>query len=220
MKILIIEDDPDIARQLSAHLEMNGFVFVVASEGEEGLYQGEVGDYDAVLLDIGLPQMDGFSILEHWRSAGRTMPVIILTARTHKTEIIRGLEAGADDYICKPFDLDEVVARIRNIIRRFKGRDPRNPGYKNVVVDVNAGRVLRDGVHVKLTRMEYLIVQYLFSNQGRPVSVTELSDHVYEDFDHDSSIIARHIANIRKKIGVDVILTESNRGYYVPKDEE
>ena len=219
MKILIVEDDPNIARQLSNHLNSCGFVTHVASDGEEGKYCGEFEDYDAVLLDIGLPDIDGFTILEHWRATGRTMPVIILSARTRKMETIQGLEAGADDYIYKPFDMDEVVARLQTNIRRQKGHLQKNARCKNVEVDFSSGRVLVDGVAIKLTRIEFLMIQYLFLNQGKTVSVTELSEHVYEDFDHNSSVIARHIANIRKKIGHDIILTESNRGYHVQENE-
>ncbi len=218
MKILIIEDDIQISRQLSEHLENCGFVTQIASDGEEGHYWGEVEDYDVVLLDLGLPQLDGITLLERWRHSGKTFPVIILSARTNKMETIRGLEAGADDYIYKPFDLDEVVARIRANIRRDKGKSDKLFQCQNVALDMNGRRVLLNGAHVKLTRIEYLIVQYLFLHQGTLVSVADLGDHVYENFDHDSSILARHIANIRKKIGSDIILTESNRGYYVPKD--
>ncbi len=219
MKVLIVEDDPDISRQLSSHLEESGFITHISSDGEDGLFQGNEENFDAVLLDIGLPELDGFTVLEKWRQQGRTMPVIIVTARNHKMETIRGLEAGADDYINKPFDLDEVVARIRTNIRRHKGQLQQTATYKNATFDFNAGRLLVNDSFVKLTRTEFLMIQYLFFNQGRLISTTELSEHVYQDFDHDSSIIARHIANIRKKIGADIILTESNRGYYVPKTD-
>lgn len=218
MKVLIIEDDHNIARQLSTHLHESGFVTHIAHDGDEGHYQGDVESYDAVLLDVGLPGMDGFSILERWRAAGKTMPVIMLTARTSKMETIRGLEAGADDYIYKPFDMDEVTVRVRANIRRHKGQLRQVAACKNLSFDMRSGRFVQDGSYIKLTRIEFLILQYLFMKQGTLISVTELAEHVYDDFDHDSSIIARHIANIRKKVGNDIIKTESNRGYYVPKD--
>lgn len=220
MKILIVEDDPDIARQLSTHLSECGYVTHIAADGEDGHFQGATETYDAVLLDIGLPTLDGFSILERWRAAGRAMPVIILTARTQKMETIRGLEAGADDYIAKPFDMEELTARLRTNIRRHKGQLNQQIACKSVVLDSRMARVTVAGVYVRLTRTEYRMVHYLFANQGRTVSVTELSEHVYEDFDHDSSVIARHIANIRKKVGDGIILTDSNRGYYVPHDQD
>ena len=218
MKVLIEEDNPHILRQLSNHLEQSGFVIHTASDGREACYQGEVEEYDAAILDIGLPSMDGFSVLEHWRKLGKTMPVIILTARTSKMETIRGLEAGADDYIYKPYDMDEVTVRLRANIRRHKGQLRQEITYQNVCFDLRSGRFYLDGTYIKLTRTEFLMLQYLFMKQGQLVSMTELAEHVYDDFDHDSSIIARHIANIRKKIGSDIIKTESNRGYYVPNN--
>ena len=220
MKVLIVEDDHHIARQLSEHLLQSGFVTHVANDGEQGHFQGENESYDAVLLDIGLPGMDGFSILERWRSAGLTMPVIIVTARGSKLDTIRGLEAGADDYVNKPFDMEEVTVRLRANIRRHKGQLKQEARFKNVCFDMRANRFLRDGINIKLTRIEFLMLQYLFMKQGTPVSMTELAEHVYDDFDNDSAIIARHIANIRKKIGSDIIRTESNRGYCVPAEQE
>lgn len=218
MKILIVEDDKEIAGQLADYLKECGFVPHVEHDGADGHFEGDEGGYDAVLLDIGLPNMDGITILEKWRAANLTMPVIILTARDSKMEIVRGLEAGADDYITKPFDLDEVVARLRSQIRRVTGKHQPVLSCGNVSLDMRAGRVSVGKQFIKLTRTEFLMVQYLFMNQGRPISINELIEHTYEDFDNDSGIIARHIANIRKKIGSDIIKTEANRGYYVPVD--
>jgi two-component system OmpR family response regulator len=218
VKILIVEDNVEIAEQLAEHLKDSGFVTHIENDGEDGCFEGEEGAYDAVLLDVGLPNMDGFSILEKWRAAGKTMPVIILTARNSKSDTVRGLEAGADDYIAKPFDLEEVSARIRANIRRNRGHAANIAKCGNVTFDMRGGRVLVNGKSAKLTRTEFLMVQYLFMNQGRPISVNELVEHTYEDFDNDSGIIARHIANIRKKIGANVIQTEANRGYFVPVD--
>ncbi|MBL0319101.1 MAG: response regulator transcription factor [Alphaproteobacteria bacterium] len=218
MKILIVEDDKTIAEQLCDYLREAGFVVHVENDGEVGHYEGEAGQYDAILLDLGLPTMDGVSILEKWRKAKITTPVLIITARTSKMEVIRGLEQGADDYITKPFDMEEVAARIRSTIRRARGQGATQAVYKNVTYDMRSGRVFVNGVPAKLTRTEFLIVQYLFINQGKLVPLNELIDHTYEDFDNDSSIIARHVANIRKKIGHEIIMTETNRGYYVPKE--
>lgn len=218
MKVLIIEDDIAIASQLAEHLRSSGFVIQVEHDGKEGHFKGASEAFDAVLLDLGLPSQDGLSILKRWRAENVNVPVIVLTARNSKQEIIEGLDAGADDYISKPFDLAEVTARLRSNIKRSKGQQSVLSTFADVVLDARAGRVTHNGSLVKLTRIEYLIVQYLFLNQGRPVSITELSEHVYEDFDHDSSIIPRHIANIRKKLGSTFIQTESNRGYCVPHD--
>lgn len=220
MKILIIEDEQEIAQQLSEHLNSVGFVTHVEHDGIEGHFEGETGDYDAVLLDIGLPGMDGITLLEKWRESGKVMPVIVLTARNSKMDVIRGLQAGADDYVTKPFDMEEVEARLRSNLRRDKGKIAHCLQYGKTTFDARAGRVLVDGRFVKLTRTEFLMVQYLFLNQGRPVSINELVEHTYDDFDNDSGIVARHIANIRKKIGHEVIKTEANRGYYVPLEEE
>ncbi len=220
MKVLIVEDDKEIANQLSDYLTEHGFVTQTSYTGEDGQFEGSAGEYDAVLLDIGLPEIDGLSILRGWREDGIKTPVIILTARTSKMETVQGLEAGADDYIHKPFDIEEVVARLRVNIRRYKGHTGNILKYKNVTLDHNTGRISRDDQFIKLTRTEFLMTQYLFLNQGRPISASELAEHAYDDFDNDSGIIARHIANIRKKLGTDVIRTETNRGYYVPLDKE
>jgi two-component system OmpR family response regulator len=217
MKILIVEDNHEIAQQLTSHLEESGFITHVANNGEDGLFEGEEGAYDAVLLDVGLPGMDGFSILQQWRKNKKMMPVILLTARNSKMEIVRGLELGADDYITKPFDLEEVVARLKANIRKYKGQFSNIMEYGVVKFDMSTGKVTVNGKLIKLTRIEFLIVQYLFMHQAKTVSVNELIEHVYQEFDNDSGIIPRHIANIRKKIGADIILTDSNRGYYVPK---
>ena len=216
MKVLIIEDDKSIAKQLSGRLVDVGYVTKICDNGTDGLHFGLVEQFDAVLLDLGLPEMDGISILEQWRAADRNMPVIIVTARTEKIQTVRGLEAGADDYIYKPFDLDEVAARVRANIRRHKGEHKPVKSYADVKFDTRTGRITKKEEFIKLTRLEFLLVQYLFMNQGRLMSVTEISEHIYEDFDHDSSIIARHIANIRKKMGAQFIKTESNRGYLIP----
>lgn len=220
MKVLIVEDNLEIASQLAEHLKSSGFVTHIENDGESGHFEGLEGGYDVVLLDIGLPGMDGFSILEKWRAEGNAVPVIIITARDSKMDVVRGLELGADDYVTKPFDLDEVVARVRANIKRESGKTTNVIRSGNVEFDMRGGRILLDGRHVKLTRIEFLMVQYLFMNQGRPISTSELVEHTYEDFDNDSGIIARHIANIRKKIGHDVIKTEANRGYYVPHHKE
>ena len=220
MKILIIEDNKEIAQQLAEHLKSSGFVTHIENNGETGHFEGQQSGYDLILLDVGLPEMDGFSILEKWRTDGNNVPVIIITARDSKMDIVRGLELGADDYVTKPFDLEELIARIRTNIKRESGKAANILRSGNIEFDIRGGRVLANGIFIKLTRIEYLIVQYLFMNQGKPISINELVEHTYEDFDNDSGIIARHIANIRKKLGHDFIRTEANRGYYVPLDTE
>lgn len=218
MRILIVEDDRDIAKQLSAFLTQAGFLPHVAMTAEEGHYQGDVGNFDLVLLDIGLPDRDGFSVLEEWRRDGRNMPVIIVSARSHKMEKIRGLKAGADDYITKPYDLEELAARIHANIRRHKGQVSSEQRVGSVVFDAAGGTVTLGGNPVTLTRIEFRILHCLFMSRGKTLSATAIADHAYEDADHDSSIVARHISNIRKKLGADIIATDSNRGYCIAKE--
>ena len=220
MKILIIEDNKEIAQQLSEHIKNSGFVTHIEHDGENGHFEGAEGNYDLVLLDVGLPVMDGFSVLEKWRNNNINVPVIVITARNSKMDVVKGLELGADDYITKPFDLDEVIARIRSNIKRESGKKANIIKSGIISLDVRGGRVLKNSMHVKLTRTEFLIVQYLFMNQGKPISVNELIEHTYDDFDNDSAIIAKHIANIRKKLCPEVIKTEANRGYYVSFDNK
>jgi len=218
MKVLIIEDEFKIATQIEEHFKKNGFVTHMEHDGEIGHFEGTEGNYDAIILDIGLPTLNGIEVLKKWRSEGLKTPVIILTARDSKQEVVQGLDAGADDYITKPFDIDELAARVRSNIRRVNDKTEDKITYQNVTLDVNNNEILLNNAPAGLTRIEYLIAQYLFINQGRTISVNELVEHVYDDFDNDSGIIARHIANIRKKIGADTIKTDSNRGYFVAKD--
>lgn len=220
MKVLIIEDDEVIARRLSEHLQSSGFVTHRESTGPDAHFAGTSDEYDAIVLDLGLPSLDGTEVLRQWREAGVATPVLILTARTSKHDIVSTLEAGADDYVTKPFDLDEVATRLRVVIRRQTQQFKSLIRYRDVIVDTGLRRVRRNEDTVALTRIEYLVVQYLFLNQGNVVSITELADHVYDDYDHSSSIIPRHIANVRKKLGRDIIVTQSNRGYTVPLSPE
>ncbi len=218
MKILIIEDDEVIARRLAAHLTSSGFIVHHEVVASEGYFAGTSDEYDAILLDLGLPGSDGVQLLRQWREAGIATPVVVLTARSSKHDIVNTLEAGADDYITKPFDLDEVATRLRVSIRRQKNQYKSLMRCGRITMDTASRRVCLDDEIIPLTRIEFLFVQYLFLNQGRVVSISELADHVYDDYDHDSSIIPRHIANIRKKLGRETIVTVSNRGYSIPED--
>ena len=214
MRLLVIEDDPDLNRQLATALTDAGYVVDRAYDGEEGHFLGESEPYDAVILDIGLPKMDGISVLEAWRRAGRAMPVLILTARDRWSDKVQGFDAGADDYVAKPFHLEEVLARIRALLRRSAGHAKSELNCGPVRLDTRTGRVTVDGNPVKLTSHEYRLLAYLMHHTGRVVSRTELVEHLYDqDFDRDSNTIEVFVGRIRKKLGVDVIQTVRGLGY-------
>ena len=187
MRLLVVEDDPDLNRQLTTALTGAGYVVDRAFDGEEGHFLGDSEPYDAVVLDIGLPKMDGISVLEAWRRNGRAMPVLILTARDRWSDKVQGFDAGADDYVAKPFHLEEILARIRALLRRSTGHAQSELTCGPVSLDTRTGRV---------------------------VSRTELVEHLYDqDFDRDSNTIEVFVGRIRKKLGVDVIQTVRGLGY-------
>jgi two-component system, OmpR family, response regulator len=214
LRLLVIEDDPDLNRQLATALTDAGYVVDRAFDGEEGHFLGESEPYDAVILDIGLPKMDGISVLEAWRRAGRAMPVLMLTARDRWSDKVQGFDAGADDYVAKPFHLEEVLARIRALLRRSAGHAKSELNCGPVRLDTRTGRVTVDGNPVKLTSHEYRLLSYLMHHSGRVVSRSELVEHLYDqDFDRDSNTIEVFVGRIRKKLGVDVIQTVRGLGY-------
>jgi two-component system OmpR family response regulator len=214
LRLLVVEDDPDLNRQLATALTEAGYVVDRAFDGEQGQSLGESQDYDAVILDIGLPKRDGIAVLEAWRRAGRAMPVLILTARDRWSEKVQGFDAGADDYVPKPFHLEEVLARIRALLRRSAGHARSELACGPVRLDTRNGRVSVDGAPVKLTTHEYRLLSYLMQHTGRVVSRTEIVDHLYDqDFDRDSNTIEVFVGRIRKKLGVDVIQTVRGLGY-------
>lgn len=214
MRLLIVEDDPDLNRQLVAALNDAGYVCDRAFDGEEGYYLGDSEPYDAVVLDIGLPKMDGLSVLEQWRRSGKTMPVLILTARDRWSDKVQGFDAGADDYVAKPFHMEEILARLRALLRRAAGQATSEFTCGPLRLDARAGRVTVEGSAVKLTSHEYRLLAYLMHQQGRVVSRTELVEHIYDqDFDRDSNTIEVFIGRLRKKLGVDVIQTVRGLGY-------
>jgi len=214
LRLLVIEDDPDLNRQLTTALTDAGYVVDRAFDGEEGHFLGDSEPYDAVILDIGLPKMDGISVLESWRRGGRAMPVLILTARDRWSDKVQGFDAGADDYVAKPFHLEEVLARVRALLRRSAGHAKSEFNCGPVRLDTRTGRVAVDGNPVKLTSHEYRLLSYLMHHAGRVVSRTELVEHLYDqDFDRDSNTIEVFVGRIRKKLGVDVIQTVRGLGY-------
>ncbi|SLN59812.1 response regulator transcription factor [Oceanibacterium hippocampi] len=214
MRILVVEDEPDLSRQLSTALGDAGYAVDVAMDGEEGHFLGDTEPYDAVVLDIGLPKMDGLSVLEQWRRDGRVMPVLILTARDRWSEKVAGIDAGADDYVAKPFHMEEVLARIRALIRRAAGSASNEIECGPMRIDTRAARVTVDGNPVRLTALEYRLISYLALHRGRIVSRTEIIEHLYDqDFDRDSNTVEVFIGRLRKKLGQDLIRTVRGLGY-------
>ncbi|WP_265515660.1 response regulator transcription factor [Nitratireductor luteus] len=214
MRILVVEDDQDLNRQISEALGDAGYVVDRAFDGEEGHFLGDTEPYDAVVLDIGLPQMDGISVLERWRQGGRVMPVLILTARDRWSDKVSGIDAGADDYVSKPFHMEEVLARVRALIRRAAGHATSELVCGPLRVDTKSSKADVDGVSLKLTSHEYRMLAYLMHHKGSVVSRTELVEHLYDqDFDRDSNTIEVFVGRLRKKLGVDLIETVRGMGY-------
>ena len=214
MRVLLVEDEPDLRRQLVTAIQGAGYVTDEAADGEEGHFLGDTEPYDAVILDLGLPGMDGLSILERWRQDGRTMPVLILTARDRWSDKVAGIDAGADDYLAKPFVMEELLARLRALIRRSTGHASNYLEFSGLRLDIRAGQVSVDGNPIKLTALEYRLLAYLMHHQGRVLSRTELVEHLYDqDFDRDSNTIEVFIGRLRKKLGRDFIQTARGLGY-------
>jgi two-component system OmpR family response regulator len=219
MRILVVEDDANLNRQLKDALTESGYAVDVAFDGEEGHFLGDTEPYDAVVLDIGLPQMDGLSVLEEWRRAGRTMPVLLLTARDRWSDKVQGIDAGADDYVAKPFHMEEVLARLRALVRRAAGHASNEIVAGAVRLDVKAGRVTVDGQAVKLTSHELRLLSYLMHHKGKVISRTELTEHLYDqDFDRDSNTIEVFVGRLRKKLPDDCIQTVRGLGYQIAED--
>ncbi|KQP61698.1 two-component system response regulator [Methylobacterium sp. Leaf399] len=216
MRLLVVEDDRDINRQVVNALEEAGYVADKAFDGEEGGYLGESEPYDAIILDMGLPKADGVSVLQKWRRAGIKTPVIILTARDRWSDKVDGFDAGADDYVTKPFHMEELMARVRALLRRAAGHATSQIACGPVVLDTRSGRVFVDGNPVKLTSHEYRLLSYLMHHTGRVVSRAELTEHLYDqDFDRDSNTIEVFVGRLRKKLAVDLIQTVRGLGYLV-----
>lgn len=216
MRILLAEDEVVLCDQIKRLLSAEGRIVDVVHDGQEAGFLGATEPYDMIILDIGLPVRDGISILRDWRATGVTTPVLILTARDGWSDRVDGLDAGADDYLTKPFHLPELAARVRAALRRSSGRT--NPLFERdgVVFDTRHGRATVQGVPVDLTSQEVAVLSYLIHNTGRLISRTELSEHIYEyDGDRDSNTIAVFINRLRKKLGPDLIQTMRGRGYMI-----
>jgi len=214
MRLLIVEDEPTLGTQLKNTLEGAGYAVDLATDGEDGHYLGQTENYDAVILDLGLPVMDGLTVLDKWRKEGKTFPVLVLTARDSWSDKVAGLDSGADDYLAKPFQTEELIARLRALIRRAAGNASAEMIAGDVRLDTRSGRVTLAGEPVKLTAQEYKLLSYLLHHKGKVVSRTELIEHIYDqDFDRDSNTIEVFVTRIRKKLGADVITTIRGLGY-------
>ncbi|MCK5546402.1 MAG: response regulator transcription factor [Rhodospirillaceae bacterium] len=220
MRVLVVEDEPDLQKQIKHALVEAGYSVDAASDGEEGGFLGDTEPYDAVVLDLGLPKVDGISVLKNWRQNERNMPVLILTARELWNEKVSGFDAGADDYLTKPFHMEELLARVRAIIRRSAGHASPLLECGPVLLDTRTGKVTNDGESITLTAHELKVLSYFMHHQGRVVSQTELIEHIYDqDFDRDSNTIEVFIARLRKKLSPELIKTHRGRGYSMVSPE-
>lgn len=214
MRVLVVEDEPTLSAQLCTGLRAAGYAVDACSNGRDALYQGETEDYDAVLLDLGLPELDGISVLKRWRSQGRSMPVLILTARDQWHEKVTGIDAGADDYLTKPFHMEELLARLRALIRRAQGLASPTLSCGELTLDTRSNRVSLAGQTVSLTSHEYKVLAYLMHRPQAVVSRAELTEHIYaQDFDRESNTIEVFVGRLRKKLPPALIETVRGLGY-------
>jgi two-component system OmpR family response regulator len=222
MRVLVVEDNAEVARQLKDTLERELFVVDVAGDGEKGWFMGDTEAYDAVILDLGLPKLDGLTVLQRWRQGANHVPVLILTSRDTWREKVAGLRAGADDYLVKPFEMEELLARVEALLRRATGHS--SPILKSgpVELDTSSARVTMNGNHVNLTAQEYRALQYMMQNEGKVVSKAELSEHIYEQvIERDSNVIEVLINHLRNKLAPELIRTRRGLGYQlVALDDE
>jgi len=220
MRVLVVEDDPDLSRQMQEALSGAGYVVDHADDGEEGHFLGDTEPYDAIVLDLGLPVMDGISVLKKWRADGHKTPVLILTARDQWGEKVAGFDAGADDYVTKPFNMEEILARLRALIRRSAGHATSELVCGPVIVDTSSSRVTVDGSAIKLTAQEFRLLAYMMHHKDKVCSRTELTEHIYDqDFDLDSNTIEVFVGRLRKKLGVPIIQTKRGLGYQVTEPD-
>jgi two-component system OmpR family response regulator len=216
MRILVVEDESALARQLAGALAAAGFVVDCAEDGERGDFLARTEDYDAAIIDLGLPRLDGLTMLRGWRGSGLRLPVLVLTARGSWHEKVVGIDEGADDYVAKPFQMEEVLARIRGLIRRAAQQPQPQMRAGQITVDPRCARVTRDGVLVNLTAHEFRVLSYLMHHRERVVPQSELVEHIYaHDADRDSNTVEVFIARLRRKLGAGIIETVRGLGYRV-----
>jgi len=221
MRVLLVEDEDRIAGDIMGSLVRAGYAVERATDGEDAWFRGETEEFDAVILDLGLPRLDGLTILKRWRAAGRGMPILVLSARGTWAERVDGIDAGADDYLPKPFRIEELLARLRAIIRRSAGRP--GPILENgpVVLDPRQMKVTVDGTPIALSPQEYRLLSYLMHHAGRVVPQLELTEHLYaQDYERDSNAIEVLVGRLRRKLGIDFIETRRGFGYLVSEPLE
>ncbi len=219
MRALVAEDEARLSQQLSAALRENGYAVDCAADGEKADFLAQTETYDVVVLDLGLPKVDGLTILRRWRDAGMKVPVMVLTARGSWSEKVQGIDSGADDYLSKPFRMEELLARLRSLIRRASGLPSPELRCGAVTLDPRAGRVTLRGEEVRLTALELRVLSYLMHHGGRAVPQTELTDHIYSlNSDRDSNTIEVFVARLRRKLGAGVIETVRGLGYRMKSD--
>jgi two-component system, OmpR family, response regulator len=214
LRALVVEDDPVVGPDVKQALHAAGFIVDLATSGDDALYRGDVEDYDIVVLDLGLPQLDGLSVLRKWRASERAFPVLILSARGEWTEKVEGIEAGADDYLGKPFEMGELVARVRGLVRRAAGRPSSLMNIGSLTLDTRRMSAAVAGKPVRLSPLEYRLLDYLAHQPGRAVSAGELAEHLYGAADSgDSNAIEALVMRLRRKLGAGVIETRRGFGY-------
>lgn len=221
MRILVVEDEPAIAASVSEALIASGYQTRIAADGDEAWFLGDTEDFDLIILDLGLPRMDGLSVLKRWRTGGRQMPVLILTARGAWPERVEGIDAGADDYLAKPFQVEELMARVRALIRRSAGHASPILASGPLAIDTRQMRVMVDGSNVAVSPLEYRLVAYLLHHKGRVVSPGELIEHLYGDDDaRDANALEAVVMRLRKKLGAGAVETRRGFGYIIPEGSE
>lgn len=214
MRVLIVDDEPALSEHLARALGDAGYAVNVAADGEQADFAVRTESYDAVLLDLGLPRIDGLTLLRGWRESGLSVPVLVLTARGSWHETVDGIDSGADDYVAKPFRMEEVIARLRGLIRRAAGHPQQLLRCGGVALDPRLARVTKNGAPVKLTSHEFRVLSYLMHHRDRVVSQGELTEHIYaQDFDRDSNTVEVFIARLRRKLGSSLIETVRGLGY-------